>query len=516
MKVEILRTLQDLLRWRSKLDSPIYLVPTMGNLHKGHEELIKYPLHHHKKNNQKTLVSIFVNPTQFGPDEDFESYPRSIEKDISIVESAGGSAIWAPSVDDVFPDGDESHFSIQVPKKYISTMCGKTRPGHFNGVATVVMRLLTLSRPSSIILGEKDWQQYIILKELIQDFNLTVKVIGIPTIRDIDNLAFSSRNKYLTSEDKRKSILLPNILSKASKEFKSGKLKSINKIKNSLKEAGLKVEYLEIVNPNTLQSVNISSNFSLLAACVHCGKTRLIDHIFLMNRNPIVAIDGPAGAGKSTVTRAFANELGLIYLDTGAMYRAVTWLILKEGIDPNDVNKIQHIIKDMKLEIVNNSNKDSSIIINSNNVTKEIRAPYITSIVSIVSSHQIVREALTIQQKKIGVNGGIVAEGRDIGTTVFPQSDLKIFLTATITERAKRRLADLEQQGHNYQSLEDLKVEIKERDIMDMSRNISPLIKASDAIEIITDGLTIREVVERISDLFRSKIPQEIWPSPKI
>ena len=160
------------------------------------------------------------------------------------------------------------------------------------------------------------------------------------------------------------------------------------------------------------------------------------------------------------------------------------------------------------------SGKNPKVIINGNDVTDAIRSPAVTSIVSIVAAEQSVREALTTQQKEIGKAGGIVAEGRDIGTTVFPNAELKIFLTASTTERARRRMIDLQNQGITDLSFNELENQIKERDQMDSSRTISPLIKAKDAKELITDGMNIEEVIQVIETLFRSKVPEEVWPTP--
>tara|TARA_B100000575_G_C22950212_1_gene549550 strand:+ start:13 stop:720 length:708 start_codon:yes stop_codon:yes gene_type:complete len=233
-----------------------------------------------------------------------------------------------------------------------------------------------------------------------------------------------------------------------------------------------------------------------------------------MHRKPIIAIDGPAGAGKSTVTKEFAKRLGFIYLDTGAMYRAVTWLILTNSIDPNNEVEIKSILKDANIEFNNANLDEQKIFINNTDVTEKIRSPEVTSIVSEIAKQPFVRELLTVKQQLIGNNGGLVAEGRDIGTAVFPDADVKIFLTATAKERAKRRSLDLEKRGYEYTSIEVLEKEIKERDKKDSERELAPLRKAQDAIELVTDGLNIEDVLKEMTYIFRSKIPEEIWPTP--
>ena len=236
--------------------------------------------------------------------------------------------------------------------------------------------------------------------------------------------------------------------------------------------------------------------------------------LLLMKKNPIIAIDGPAGAGKSTVTKAFAKKLGFIYLDTGAMYRAVTWLIISNSIDPNDQAKIKNILKDSKLEFKSSSLVEQKILINNIDVTEKIRSPQVTSMVSEIAKQEFVRELLTRKQQVFGNNGGLVAEGRDIGTAVFPDADLKIFLTASPTERAKRRALDLNKRGYEFSSIGELEKEIKERDKKDSERKIAPLKKAEEAIELVTDGMNIEEVLNELIDIFRSRIPEEVWPTP--
>ncbi len=485
----------------------------MGGLHHGHGQLIKTAQSAGLNDQAVVIVSIFINPLQFGPKEDFENYPRDLENDIEIASKFGASAIWIPSQSQVFPGGPDSSFTIQVPPGLKSKLCGSIRKGHFDGVATVIIHLLRRVQPHILVLGEKDWQQFVILRELIEVLGLPVKVRGVATVRDIDGLAHSSRNQYLNEADRAKALALPKEITKAAQDAKKGKIVDLHQIRTSLENKGLEVEYVEIVDPEKLQSTKSQQHFSLLAAAVRCGTTRLIDHTFLMSRNPIVAIDGPAGAGKSTVTRAFAKKMGLLYLDTGAMYRAVTWLIQKNKISPKDQVAIGELVKKLKLEIKSFGN-NQQIIVNGNDVTNAIRSPIVTSLVSEVAAQSLVRKALTEQQKAMGNSGGLVAEGRDIGTAVFPNAELKIFLTASTAERARRRSIDLKEKGYTFPTLNELESQIKERDKMDSTRSISPLVKAQDANELITDGMSVEKVIESIEELFRMRIPEEVWPTP--
>ncbi|WP_269611622.1 bifunctional pantoate--beta-alanine ligase/(d)CMP kinase [Prochlorococcus marinus] len=514
MVQKIFKTNAELKDWLSKQNSAIIFIPTMGGLHPGHQYLIKKAKERKTKKNQIILVSIFVNPLQFGKDEDFKKYPRNISKDAKLAFIAGADAIWAPDYVEVFPGGEHSHFKIQVPKTLQNQLCGKKRPGHFDGVATVIIRLIKIIKPEKLILGEKDWQQLIIIRRLFQELSLPIKIESYSTKRDQSGFAYSSRNSYLSDSERLNAQSLPNAIKEAKTEFDKKKVINLIKIASILKKNNLKTEYLKIVDPFSLKETKNLNGLCLLAAAVKCGSTRLIDHTFLMQRKPIIAIDGPAGAGKSTVTKAFAKRLGFIYLDTGAMYRAVTWLILSNSIDPSDQSKIKNRLKDLKLEFKNSNFIEQTIFINDIDVTEKIRSPKVTSMVSEISKQQFVRELLTQKQQVIGNNGGLVAEGRDIGTAVFPDADVKIFLTASPTERAKRRALDLNKRGYEFSSIEDLEQEIKERDKKDSERKIAPLKKAQDAVELVTDGMNIEDVLEELIYIFRSKIPEEVWPTP--
>tara|TARA_Y100001968_G_C19446706_1_gene765781 strand:+ start:1479 stop:2939 length:1461 start_codon:yes stop_codon:yes gene_type:complete len=486
----------------------------MGSLHAGHSQLIKVAKRIQTKNNSKVLVSVFVNPLQFGDGEDFDEYPRDLNRDSKFAFKSGANALWAPSVNEIFPKENKSFAKINAPEHLKTQLCGLKRKGHFDGVATVIIRLLQLVKPEILVLGEKDWQQLIIIRELIQQFELPITIKGVATHRDPDGLASSSRNVYLTKGERKKALALPNSLQKASQEYKKGKEINLETIKSYLVKNDLIVEYLEAVDPESLQPIKSPKTIKLLAASVRIGKTRLIDHSFLMTNSPIVAIDGPAGAGKSTVTRKFAKKMGLIFLDTGAMYRAVTWLIYEKGINPKDEKTIAKELESLRLKMSISKSGIQKVFVNEEDVTDLIRSQEISLKVSEIAAQQAVREALTLQQKQIGLKGGLVAEGRDIGTAVFPNAILKIFLTASVAERAKRRANDLKERGLKLPNLIELQNQIKERDEIDSTRKIAPLLKAKDAKEIITDGMNIDEVIDQIINLFRLKVPEEVWPSP--
>jgi pantoate ligase/cytidylate kinase len=476
----------------------------MGGLHRGHAQLIRSAA---ASRASTALVSIFVNPLQFGAGEDLSRYPRTLAEDIDLADRNGAAAVWAPDVSSIYPNGAEELHRLRVPSSLQRYLCGASRPGHFDGVATVVARLLVMVKPDVLFLGEKDWQQLVILRRMVKDLGFTVSVQGVATVRDADGLAFSSRNQYLSASERERARALPRLLRSSEGEPKH--------LSAALGAAGLEVEYVERVHPLTLQPCGADAGIALLAAAVRCGTTRLIDHVFLMSRKPLVAIDGPAGAGKSTVTKAFAEKLGLTYLDTGAMYRAVTWLVQRNGMDPADAAAVESLLTNLELSLTSPSGSSQQVVVNGEDVSNVIRSPEVTAAVSTVAAHPCVRRALTAQQKRMGVKGGLVAEGRDIGTAVFPDADLKVFLTATVAERARRRAIDLKERGFPVPQMQELEAQIAERDRLDSSRAEAPLVMADDAVELITDGMTIESVINALVMAFRARVAEEAWPTPR-
>ncbi|KMM17687.1 bifunctional pantoate--beta-alanine ligase/(d)CMP kinase [Synechococcus sp. GFB01] len=520
--MECLQSLAALRAWRCRQSRPVHFVPTMGALHDGHAQLIRRAARPLADAEPLVVVSVYVNPLQFGPAEDFERYPRSLEADQAVAAAAGAALFWAPSVAEMQPGGSEEITRLSPPASLQAVLCGRSRPGHFDGVATVVARLLALVRPQRLFLGEKDWQQLVILRRLVNDLGLPLVVESVATVREADGLACSSRNRYLTAAERRQALSLPQALAEARRRWLLEPRRPVHElvsgVQGQLQGAGLVVDYVELVWAHSLVPLPpaepLPAGLILLAAAVHCGATRLIDHTLLMSRSPIVAIDGPAGAGKSTVTRAFARRLGLIYLDTGAMYRAVTWWVQRHGVAPDDPDAVGSLLADLDLQLSAGRDGEQLVRINGHDVTTAIRSPEVTAQVSLVAALGCVREALTAQQQAMGRRGGLVAEGRDIGTAVFPDAELKVFLTATTAERARRRALDLEQRGFAVPPLSELEHQIAERDRLDSSREVAPLRMAADAEELVTDGMTIASVIQALVDLFRQRVPEEVWPSP--
>lgn len=220
----------------------------------------------------------------------------------------------------------------------------------------------------------------------------------------------------------------------------------------------------------------------------------------MAQRRLIIAIDGPAGAGKSTAARALARRLGYLYIDTGAMYRAVAWKALQSGVALDDTTRIGELAAASQIELTG-SVDDSHVLIDGRDITAEIRTPQISQAASIVSAIPAVRRALVARQQEMGRAGGVVMEGRDIGTHVFPQADIKFFLEASAEARAHRRFTEDAARGTAAKSLASTLAEIEERDIRDRTREDSPLVQAADAIYLDSSSLTAEQVVERMAEI---------------
>ena len=503
----ILKTVKELNDWRLSNEKDISYIPTMGNLHLGHKALVSAAK---KKKDNLVMLSIFINPLQFNDKEDLINYPRTIQKDIKLAVNAGVDVIFIPYEDEIYPKNKKRIKYQKASEDLSKTLCGISRKGHFDGVCTVVYRLIKIIKPEIIFLGEKDWQQILIIKEMVAKNNIRVVIKSIDTQRDEDGVPFSSRNNLLLKNDKEKLKLFSSELFHTKQIFNQTKKVSLKRIIKRLKDKDMKIEYLEHVNAFNLKRSTSEMNITMLAGAIICGNTRLIDHVFLMKRDPIIAIDGPAGSGKSTVTKLIAEKLKFIFLDTGAMYRALSWYLIREKINYENLKELNSFLSNISIAFKSDSGSKQNVIINNHDVTEKIRTQEISSIVSSIASIKEVREFLVKEQRKIGETGGIVAEGRDIGTKVFPNAELKIFLTATIDERAKRRKNELEATGHGEIDFEKLKNEILQRDFEDSNRKISPLTKAEDAIEIISDGYTINQVVEKILEIYLETIPKEL------
>ncbi|MEM6252028.1 MAG: bifunctional pantoate--beta-alanine ligase/(d)CMP kinase [Cyanobacteria bacterium P01_D01_bin.156] len=512
--MRLLKTVEGLQCWLKQQSGTIGLVPTMGALHQGHLSLIRQA----RRDNELVVVSIFVNPLQFGPNEDLAAYPRMLDRDANLCETVGVDCIFAPTSEDLYgPNVEDSASLARVlpPPTLVQQLCGKFRPGHFDGVATVVTKLISLVRPQRSYFGQKDAQQLAIIRCLVKDLNLPGSVIGCPIVRESDGLALSSRNKYLNGQERQQAVILNRGLRSAQRKFKELGVRSQHSLASIVLEyletaPAITPQYVELVNPYTLAPLEKIETVGMLAVAAFVGTTRLIDNVVLRDRRPIVAIDGPAGAGKSTVARQLAHKLGLLYLDTGAMYRAFTWYVLSQGCDPRDEVAVAELLSKCAIKLVANQSEQvlqpPEVWVNDTTVTQAIRTPEVTANVSAIAAQSAVRQALVKQQMQYGLAGGIVADGRDIGTHVFPDAELKIFLTASVEERARRRQRDLAKQSQPAPDLTKLAQAISERDHKDSTRKISPLRQAEDAIEVVTDDLTIENVLDKLLALYQEKV----------
>ncbi|PZV16648.1 MAG: cytidylate kinase [Leptolyngbya sp.] len=499
----------------------IGFVPTMGALHTGHLSLIQRA----RRENKIVVVSIFVNPLQFAPTEDFQRYPRTLDQDHALCEQAHVDALFVPDAAEMGTADRMANGELKTPNPepqtlnptltkilppltLTSELCGRSREGHFQGVATIVTKLLNVVQPTRAYFGQKDAQQLAIIRQLVTDLNLPVEIVGCAIARETSGLALSSRNQYLTGTQREQAAIIYRALQQATHAFRAGERlgsKLIGAVKEVLTTVpDLVPEYVELVHPMTMTPLTQIEDTGLLAVAARIGSTRLIDNVLLSDRQPIVAIDGPAGAGKSTVARLAAQTLGLFYLDTGAMYRALTWLVMQSGIAIDDEPAIAELVSQCQIEF--RGQGSGSIFVNGQEVTQAIRSLEVTSQVSTIAAQPAVRWALVRQQQLYGKQGGIVVEGRDIGTNVFPDAELKIFLTASVQERARRRQRDLQNQGIGDVNLDELEQAIYDRDRKDSTRSLAPLCKADDAIEIITDNLTIQAVIDQIVERYHAAI----------
>lgn len=251
------------------------LVPTMGALHAGHMALI----HEAKRRANRVAATVFVNPLQFGANEDLDRYPRQEEQDAAMLEEAGCDLLWLPQPDEMYPAG----FATNVSVKGVSDLWeGEARPGHFDGVATVVAKLLCAVRPDIALFGEKDFQQLAVIRRMTQDLQLGVEILGAPTVRDDDGLALSSRNAYLSPEEREKALALPWALNSAAKRISEGEDVGavLQEAQGELRAAGFsRIDYFALVNALTLEPLDRAGGPMRLIAAATIGRTRLIDNI---------------------------------------------------------------------------------------------------------------------------------------------------------------------------------------------------------------------------------------------
>ena len=276
--ISSIREMQSLVNKVIKNGMSITLVPTMGALHEGHMNLINEA----RKRGDVLVVSIFVNPTQFGPNEDFTNYPRDLEGDLRKIENLGVDIIFAPTQEEIYPVEFQTYVEVKELQEHL---CGHFRPGHFRGVATVVLKLFNIVKPHVALFGVKDYQQLKIIQKMVKDLNLEVEVIGYPTVRNEDGLALSSRNVHLSPSERSSASQVSKALREIKRKFDMGCRNTKLMVefgRKILEEEGInKIDYLEICDSETLEGKKLASRGDLLAVAVRIKGTRLIDNIRL-------------------------------------------------------------------------------------------------------------------------------------------------------------------------------------------------------------------------------------------
>jgi pantoate--beta-alanine ligase len=274
--VEVVQTIESLRRWRATTHRSIGLVPTMGFLHEGHLALVRRA----RAENDVVVVSIFVNPRQFGPDEDLARYPRNTDRDLSLLRDESVDLVFVPAVDEMYPSG----FSTTVDVGSLGERLeGVSRPGHFKGVATVVARLLNLTRPQRAYFGQKDAQQVIVVRRMVKDLALTVQIEAVPTVREPDGLAMSSRNIFLSIEERQAATVLSRALFRAQESFEWGE-RDANRLRQIVRdmvdlELLIRTDYVSVADASTLDELDLVDRPALLSLAARIGPTRLIDNL---------------------------------------------------------------------------------------------------------------------------------------------------------------------------------------------------------------------------------------------
>ncbi len=256
----------------------IGLVPTMGALHAGHLSLVRTA----RAQNGVVVVSIFVNPTQFGPNEDFSKYPRTLETDLGLLEAEGVDLVFVPAVEEIYPAGASTFVSVEVLQDRLD---GKSRPGHFRGVATVVAKLFHIVAPDRAYFGQKDAAQVAVLRRMVRDLNFDLELIVCPIVREADGLAMSSRNRYLNSAERKQALVLSRALDSVRERFAGGEARAELLIAAAgavlASEPEVRLDYLQIVDPETLEPIGEIKGLALVAIAAVVGTTRLIDNVVL-------------------------------------------------------------------------------------------------------------------------------------------------------------------------------------------------------------------------------------------
>ncbi|WQW05106.1 pantoate--beta-alanine ligase [Helicobacter pylori] len=276
--MRVLETIAALREYRKSLEESVGFVPTMGALHKGHQSLIERSL----KENSHTIVSVFVNPTQFGANEDFSAYPRPLEKDLALCEGLGVNAVFAPKTSEMYPYEIEQRLKLYAPKFLSSSLEGAVRHGHFDGVVQVVLKMFHLVNPTRAYFGKKDAQQLLIIEHLVKDLLLDIEIVPCEIARDSDHLALSSRNVYLNATQRKQALAIPKALENIKQAIDKGE-KACEKLKRLGLETleTLEVDYLEFCNHKLEPLKTIEPTNTLVLVAARVGKTRLLDNLWV-------------------------------------------------------------------------------------------------------------------------------------------------------------------------------------------------------------------------------------------
>ena len=281
--MEVIQTIKEMKEFSSRTrreGKTIALVPTMGYFHEGHLSLMREG----RKQGDLLVISLFVNPTQFSPNEDFKNYPKDFEGDRKMAEEVGVDVFFAPDASDMYPP---DHQTIVRVEKVTQSLCGKSRPTHFQGVATVVLMLFEIVTPHVAIFGEKDYQQLVTIQQMVRDLHMSVEVVGMPTVREADGLAMSSRNTHLLPEERKAASSLYRSLQKAKELLQKGERKTdriLQEMKGILQSEPLvRIDYVQICDAYTLQDVDRIEGDVVVALAAYLGKTRLIDNLVYRN-----------------------------------------------------------------------------------------------------------------------------------------------------------------------------------------------------------------------------------------
>jgi len=277
VKITTMKRLKAFLPRRKSRGGSVGLVPTMGALHAGHASLIRRSA----RENDITVVSIFVNPTQFGPREDVRRYPRTLARDIRIAREAGADVVFAPSVREVYPDGFSTYVTVG---RLTAGLCGASRPTHFRGVATVCAKLFGMVAPHRAYFGEKDYQQLVVVRRMVADLNMNLEVVSCPTVREPDGLAMSSRNAYLDADARKQALVLRRSLLAAKALVERSGVRNVARVaaamRRIIRTAPLaRIDYVAVVHPETLEPLKTVAADAVAAVAVNIADTRLIDNI---------------------------------------------------------------------------------------------------------------------------------------------------------------------------------------------------------------------------------------------